>query len=154
VLQALRAHRAFQAHQVLQTHQVRLALPALVQEAPLVEAAPVFYCSQSTLKSQETLSLQITPSISSYGFTSFLFEKTLLLNGNSRPGPSFSSSICGMYSRPDRIHTHGYPLGTALEFNNFSCIEKSAKLKILYIIVDVVLINYSNQHGATLSFKN
>jgi hypothetical protein len=151
VLQAHLALRAFQAHL---THQVVLALPAPVQEAPLVEAAPVFYCSQSTLKSQETLSLQITPSISSYVFTSFLFEKTLLLNGNSRPGPSFSSSICGMYSRPDRMHTHGYPPGAALEFNNFSRIEKSAKLKILYIIVDVVFINYSNQHGATLSFKN
>jgi hypothetical protein len=159
-VQVLQAHQAHQAHQVLrilqahQSLQVVPALPAPVQEAPLVAELPLFVCSQSTLKSQETSSLQITPSISSYGFTSFLFEKTLLLNGNSRPGPSFSSSICGMYSRPDRIHTHGYPLGTALEFNNFSCIEKSAKLKILYIIVDVVLINYSNQHGATLSFKN
>jgi len=61
------------AQQALQTHQVVPVLHTPVQEAPLVEAAPVFYCSQSTLKSQETLSLQITPSISSYVFTSFLF---------------------------------------------------------------------------------
>jgi hypothetical protein len=129
------------------------ALPAPLQEVPLVVATPVFCCSQSTLKSQETLSLQITPSISSYVFTSVLFEKTLLLNGNSRPGPSFSSSIGGMFSCPDWIHTHGYPPGAALEFNTFSRIEKSDKLEILYIIVDVILINYSNQHCATLSFK-
>jgi hypothetical protein len=148
VLQVLQAHQAHQAHQVV------LALPAPVQEAPLVEAPPVFYCSQSTLKSQETSSLQITPLISSYAFTSFLFEKTLLLNGNSRPGPSFSSSICGMYPRPDRIHTYGYPPGAALELDNFSRIKESVKLEIFYIIVDVVLINYSNQHDVTLSFKN
>ena len=77
----------------------------------------------------------------------------LLLNGNSRPGPSFISPIYCMYPGPDRIHPHGYPPGAALELNNFPRIEKSAKLEILYIIVDVILINYSNQHVATLSLK-
>jgi hypothetical protein len=54
---------------------------------------------------------------------------------------------------PDRIHTYGYPPGAAQNLNNIPRIEKTAKLEILYIIVDVVLINYSNQHGATLFFK-
>jgi hypothetical protein len=94
VLQAHQAHqvlRILQAHQAHQAHQVVPALPAPVQEAPLFAVSPVFYCSQSTLKSQETLSLQITPLISSYAFTSFLFF--MLANQQSYKLKGFSS--CG-----------------------------------------------------------
>ena len=59
-------------------------------------------------------------------------------------GPSFRSSKSGLSARPDRIYTHGYPPSAALELNYFPRIEKSVEQNIIYIIVDVVLINYSN----------
>jgi hypothetical protein len=67
--------------QVRQVRQVRQVLQALqVLPSPLLfSAAPLIDCSQSTKKSQETLKLQITPLISSYTFTSFIFDKTKLL---------------------------------------------------------------------------
>jgi hypothetical protein len=73
--------------QVLQVVQVLQALQALqVPQAPQTPPSPlrvspaaVIDCSQSTKLSPGTLKLQITPLISSYTFTSFLFDKTKLL---------------------------------------------------------------------------
>jgi len=81
VLQALPSPllaQVLQALQALQALQVLQPLPS-----PLLVSAAVIDCSPSTKKSQETLKLQITPLISSYTLTSFLFDKTLLLNGKS-----------------------------------------------------------------------
>jgi hypothetical protein len=66
-------------------------------------------------------------------------------------GPSLSSDIWGMFVRPDRVFSYGYPPGATLELKYFPRIKKSAKLEILDVIVDVVFINYSNQHNATSS---
>jgi hypothetical protein len=67
--------QALQALQVLQALQALQALRVLLSPL-LVSPAAVVDCSQSTKMSQETLTLQITPLISSYPFTSFLFDKT------------------------------------------------------------------------------
>jgi hypothetical protein len=64
--------------QVLQVVQVLQALQT--PPSPLrVSPAAVIDCSQLTKLPQGTLKLQITPLISSYTFTSFLFDKTKLL---------------------------------------------------------------------------
>jgi hypothetical protein len=70
-----------QVLQVLQALQV-LQVPQALQTPPSplrVSLAAVIDCSQSTKLSPGTLKLQITPLISSYTFTSFLFDKTKLL---------------------------------------------------------------------------
>jgi hypothetical protein len=72
VLQALQALQVLQVPQALQAPQ---APPSPLLASP----AAVIDCSPSTKMSQETLKLQITPLISSYTFTSFLFDKTKLL---------------------------------------------------------------------------
>jgi len=72
VLQALQALQVLQVPQALQAPQ---APPSPLLASP----AAVIDCSPSTKTSQETLKLQITPLISSYTFTSFLFDKTKLL---------------------------------------------------------------------------
>ncbi len=72
VVQALQALQVLQAPQALQTLQTP---PSPLRVSP----AAVIDCSQSTKLSPGTLKLQITPLISSYTFTSFLFNKTKLL---------------------------------------------------------------------------
>jgi hypothetical protein len=75
VLQALQALQVLQAPQALQALQALPTPPSPLLASP----AAVIDCSQSTKLSQETLKLQITPLISSYTFTSFIFDKTKLL---------------------------------------------------------------------------
>jgi hypothetical protein len=65
VLRVLRVLRVLQATQAAQAQPQ----PFLVSPAAVVD------CSQSTKMSQETLTLQITPIISSYALSSFLFDK-------------------------------------------------------------------------------
>jgi len=72
-----------QGRQGLRVHPLLrevLALPAPLPAAPLVAVPLVIYCSQSTLKSQETLKLQMKQQISSYVFTSFLFDNIFFLH--------------------------------------------------------------------------
>jgi hypothetical protein len=92
ILQAFRTLQALQALRALQALLLVLALPAPLPAAPLVAVPLVIYCSQSTLKSQETLKLQMKQQISSYVFTSFLFDNICFLHGAWRQSMKYQLS--------------------------------------------------------------